>query len=603
MTGHGWATLAVIALTILVLFRSKWGADVVVVAAVSLLVFMGVLTPSEALSGMSNQGMITVAVLYVVVCGLTETGAVRWIGSRLLGRPTSALAATARLCLPVTAVSGFVNNTPLVAMLIPAVQDWCRRMGFSPSRFMIPLSYAAILGGTCTLIGTSTNLVVSGEWIDSGEEPLALFEIAKLGVPVALTGLLYIVFVLPRFLPERRGVLTFNEDPRSYTVEMTVAPGGPLVGQSIEDAGLRHLPGVFLAELERQGRTYPAVAPEEKLEAEDRLVFVGVVDSVVDLQRIRGLEPATDQVVKLNEPRPKRCLVEASISNTSPLVGQTVRAGRFRSVYNAVVIAVARGGERVSGKIGDIELQVGDTLLLEAPRSFVEQHKNSRDFFLMSEVADSTPVRHEKAILAVGIVALMVAIATLQPVLPLPTVWGGDLKLGMLHAAVLAAGLMLVLRCCWAWQARQSVDWRVLVVIAGSLALGKAMDVSGAANWLGEGLISVAGGNPYVTIALIYLTTMLLTEMITNNAAAVLMFFVAKSAADQLGVEFMPLVMTIMMAASASFSTPLGYQTNLMVLGPGGYRFGDYLRAGLPLNLLAMTLSVVLAPMIWPLTP
>ncbi|MEO1718133.1 MAG: SLC13 family permease [Planctomycetota bacterium] len=596
MAWQGWATIAVIALMVVGVARGRTGTDIVLVASVAILVLLGVLTPAEALAGMANPGMITVAVLYVVVAGLNETGAVRWLGSLLLGRPRTRTLALARLMLPITAISGLVNNTPIVAMMIPALRDWTRQHGFSASTFMIPLSYAAILGGTCTLIGTSTNLVVHGEWTATGNDPLGLFSIALIGVPVACVGLLYMLTIGQRLLPKRAPVLSSSGDARAYTVEMTVAAGGPLPGKTIEQAGLRHLPGLYLAEVERGGAILAAVGPDEVLQADDRLVFVGDVTSVVDLQKIRGLEPATNQVVKLDEPRPSRVLVEAVVSNSHPLIGRTIRAGKFRSRYNAVVIAVARNGEQIRRKIGDIVVRSGDVLLLEAPRQFLTENKNTRDYYLVSEISDSAPTRHNRAVISILILLGMVLIATVQPVLPIPTVSGEPLKLGMLHAAVIAAGFMLITRCCSGWQARKSVDWIVLVTIAASLGLGKAMETSGAADAIGTLITTVAGSNPFIAIVLIYIMTTLLTELVTNNAAAVLMFFVAQSAAIELGVQFEPFVFAIMMAASASFSSPLGYQTNLMVMGPGGYKFTDYVRVGLPLNVISCTLTCLIAP-------
>lgn len=596
MTWHAWATLAVIAGILAALIRGRVGSDVVLVGGVALLVLLGVLSPAEALAGMANPGMITVAVLYVVVCGLTETGAVRWMGSILLGRPRTRLGGLARLMIPVAALSAFVNNTPIVAMMIPAVREWTRRRGWSASGFMLPLSYAAILGGVCTMIGTSTNLVIQGEWTSEGNAPLGMFSIALIGLPVALAGLVYMLTIGRRIIPERLPALGAREDARSYTVEMLVAASGPLPGRTIEQAGLRHLPGLYLAEVDRGGTTLHAVGPEEVLRAEDRLVFVGDVASIVDLQKIRGLEPATDQVVKISAPRPHRVLVEAVVSNSHPLLGRTVREGRFRSKYNAVVIAVARNGERVPGKIGDIVLRQGDVLLLEAPRGFVESQRDARDYYLVSEVSDSTPVRHNRAALSIAIVVLMVLIATIEPVMPFPAAAGGPVRLGMLHAAVIAAGLMLVCRCCSGWQARKSVDWVVLVTIAGSLAMGRALETSGAAGELGRAIAGLAGANPWATLVLVYLGTMVLTELITNNAAALLMYFVAKSAAASLGVDFMPFVFAIMVAASSAFTSPLGYQTHLMVMGPGGYRFTDFFRVGIPLNLIAMTVACTVAP-------
>lgn len=598
MTWEGWFSIGVIALVFVMLIRGRHGADVIIVAGVSLLVLVGIITPKEGIAGLANEGVITVAIMYIIVCGLAETGTVGWIARNVLGGSTSMTVAMLRMMVPVTTLSAFMNNTPLVAMFIPVINDWCRKHRVSPSRLMIPLSYAAIMGGTCTLIGTSTNLVVSGLWANSiatpgspieGRRMIGFFEIAWVGVPCAAVGLTYLLIASRWLLPARKPVLDVEADARSYTVEMIVETGSPLVGQSIEGAGLRHLPGLYLAEIERAGQMLPAVSPDQRLAAEDRLVFVGVLDSVVELQKIRGLKPATDQVVKLDAPRPQRSLIEAVISNSSPLIGRTVREGRFRSVYNAVVIAVARNGERINKKIGDIVLKVGDTLLLEAHRSFAEQHKNSRDFYLVSRVENSEPVRHEKALIAVAILALMVAIATIGP-------YGFH----MLHAAVIAAGLMLVTRCCSGAAARRSVDWQVIVTIAASLALGVALAKSGAAAVIAGAMIEIAGGNPWITLVVIYLLTTTFTEVITNNAAAALVFPIALAASDKLGVDFKPFAMCIMMAASASFATPIGYQTNLMVMAPGGYKFTDFFRIGIPLNLTMLVLTVALAPLIWP---
>ena len=597
MTWEGWVSLGVIGMVFALLIRGRYGADVIIVAGVSLLVLVGILTPRQAIAGLANEGVITVAIMYVVVCGLGETGAVSLIARNVLGQSSSLLATKLRMLMPVTVLSAFMNNTPLVAMFIPVINDWCRKHRVSPSKLMLPLSYAAMLGGTCTIIGTSTNLVVAGLWINAtgqggaleGQKPIGFFEIAWVGVPCATIGLIYLVIASKWLLPVRKPVLDVESDARSYTVEMIVETGSPLVGQTIEAAGLRHLPGLFLAEIERAGETIAAVGPDQRLAAEDRLVFVGVLDSVVELQKIRGLKPATDQVVKLAAPRPQRSLIEAVVSNSSPLVGRSVREGRFRSVYNAVVIAVARNGERVNKKIGDIVLRVGDTLLLEAHRSFAEQHKNSRDFFLVSRVENSEPVRHEKAFLSLGVLAVMVAIATIGP-----------MGFGMIHAAVIAAGLMLVLRCCSGTAARRAVDWQVIVTIAASLALGVSLEVSGAAEAIAHTLVGLIGNNPWLTLLLIYGITMFFTEMITNNGAAALIFPVALSVSEELGVDFKPFAMCIMMAASASFSTPIGYQTNLMVMGPGGYRFTDYFRIGIPLNLTMWALAVAITPLFFP---
>jgi di/tricarboxylate transporter len=371
---------------------------------------------------------------------------------------------------------------------------------------------------------------------------------------------------------------------------MIVEPGSPLVGQTIEKAGLRHLPGVYLAEIDRANEVLPAVSPRERLQANDRLVFVGVIESVVDLQKTRGLKPATDQVFKLNIPRTDRCLIEAVVSDSCPLVGRTIREGRFRTVYNAAVIALARNGERVRKKLGDVVLRAGDTLLLEAHPEFASQHRNSRDFYLVSRVEGSAPARHERAWIALTILAGMVVVAGVG--------W-----LSVLNSALLAAGLMILTGCCSSGVARSSIDWQVLVVIGASLGLGAAMQETRAANTIAQAVLYPASGNPWLALAVLYVLTMLFTELMSNNAAAVLVFPIAMATAQDLGTSHMPFIMAIMMAASCGFATPIGYQTNLMVYGPGGYHFRDYLRFGGLLNLVVAAVTVAVTPLVWPFYP
>ncbi len=590
MTWQAWLTLAAVAVSMGLLILTRFSADIVLLGALTLLVLCGILTPEEAAQGMASTGMITVGVLYIVVSGLRETGAVQIIAGRVLGRPKTLAAAQLGLMVPVAAFSAFLNNTPVVAMMIPAVSDWAKRLRLSPSKLMIPLSYAAILGGTCTVIGTSSNLVVNSLMKQSaGVRPLALFEIAWIGVPGTVVGILFVVLLSRWLLPERRPAISTHDDPREYTAEMVVEPGSPLVGRTLEEAGLRNLPGAYVAEIDRGGDVLAAVSSTERLHTNDRLVFVGLVETVVDLQKMRGLTPATNQVFKLDSPRSDRTLVEAVVSPTCPLVGKTIREGRFRSVYNAAVIAVARNGERVRAKIGDITLRAGDTLLLEARSAFAEQQRNSRDFFLVSPIEDSAPPRHERAPLAIAVLAGMVAVVTAG--------W-----LDMMAAAMAAAGVMIVTGCCRPAVARRSVDWSVLLVIAASIGLGEALLKTGAAATLANELIGLARGNPWAALVAVYVVTALTTAVITNAAAAVLVFPIALETAQNLEVSFTPFAVVIMIAASKCFATPIGYQTNLMVYGPGGYHFADYLRIGVPLTVLIGLVTVLLVPQIWPLT-
>ena len=585
---EAWFTVAVIGGCFAALVTNRVPADIVMMGGLTLLLVTGVLTAPEALSGLANEGMVTVAVLYVVVTGLRETGFIEWVVQTVLGRPRSPARAQLRLMSPVAALSAFLNNTPVVALFIPAVQVWARRHRLSVFRLMIPLSYASIAGGLCTLIGTSTNLVVNGLVLDQTDLPgLGLFDLAWVGLPVVATVIAYTVLVTPRVLLERRRVLPQLADVREYTMEMLVEPKGPLIGKRIDEAGLRQLHGLYLVEIERGGQILPAVGPHEQLRANDRLVFAGVVESVVDLQRIRGLKPATEQVFKLDSSQEDRILTEAVVSDSSPLVGKSIREGRFRTLYNAAVIAVARNGERLNKKVGDIVLRAGDTLLLVSKPTFVEQQRNSREFYLVSSLEGTQPPRHDRAPVAAAILVGMVVAVTAG--------W-----LSMLQAAMLAAALMLITRCTTGNIARRAVDWRVLAVIAASLGIGTALQSTGAGQTIADGLVSLAGQDPRAALGLVFLATALFSAFVTNNAAAVLMFPIALATASGMDVDFTPFAVIIMVAASASFATPIGYQTNLMVYGVGGYCFSDYVRMGLPLTVIVGVVSLVLVPLVWP---
>jgi di/tricarboxylate transporter len=608
-------TALVVVGTLLGLLFIQRAPDMIMLGGVVVLMLAGVLAPAEALRGMANEGMIAVAALFVVAAAVERTGALAVIVERVLGRPRSLAAAQARTMVGPGILSAFMNNTPVVALLVPAIREWAKKNRLSVSKLLMPMNAAVVLGGLCTLIGTSTNVIVSGlvkDRLAAGLDrpwgvldvtwagipaawgrheftgPLGMFDITWLGLPLFALGIAYGLTASRFLLKDRRPPMSRSDDPRQYSLEMVVEPGSGLVGKTIEAAGLRHLDGLFLMEIDRGDHVIAAVSPAERLEAGDRLVFVGVIDSVVELQKVRGLRPATDQVFKLDDPRSERRLVEAVVSSTCPLVGRTIREGNFRSTYGAVVIAVARDGERLRMKIGDITLEPGDTLLLEAGPAFLQRQRTSRHFYLVSEISGAAPPRHDRAWIACTVLAGMV-LAVAMDLLP------------MVAAALAAAGLMVATRCLSSTEARRAIEWEALLLIAASFGLARAMQNTGLAGSIAEGAIAAAGNNPLFVLAAVYVVAMFATELMSNNAAAVLSFPIAWQTAEQLGVHPLPFVMAITVAASCGFATPLGYQTNLMIYGPGGYKFTDYLRYGGPLNLLVMAVTIALAPLLWPL--
>ena len=580
-------TLTLIAVVFGCLAFTKLAADLVLMAAVAFLLLSGILTASEAFIGFSNPGVMTIAALYVVAVGLQVTGAVQWVARLVLGLPKTVPNAQIRLFAPTAFLSAFMNNTAVVSMFIPAVQDWADRLNIPASKFLIPLSYAAILGGICTVIGTSTNLVVDGLLQTQLDIHLRLFDLAWVGVPIVFVGGVFLYFVGHRLLPSRQNISAQVEEIRQYSVTFKVDSNGPMDGKSVADAGLRNLRSGYLAELERNSQLITSNIASTLLQAGDELTFIGAPETAKELRRLQGLSPLTGGIDKLTFSNHDRCLVEVVIGPDFPNINQSIKECQFRTHYDAVVLSVSRGIERLPGKLGDIVLEVGDTLLLESSKQFVEHYRFRRDFMLVSALHDSTPPDYSKAPVALVIVIAMVAFSALQ-------------ILTMLEAGLIAAGAMVLTGCVNMGKARRSIDISVLVVIAASFALGLALDKTGGAATISEALLPLTALSPMIALVVVYLLTLILTELITNNAAAIMMFPIAVNVAAQSESNIMPFVIALMVAASASFITPLGYQTNLMVYGPGQYRFIDYMKIGIPLSVIVAITALSVIPLVWP---
>ncbi len=612
MGWEGWFTIAIVAMVFLGLAKSWGPPDALILGATIAAALARIIDVEEAFRGFANENMLTVAALFVVAAGLRETGALDILGGRALGKARSERGALLRMSLQVSGISAFLNNTPVVAMFVPVVTDWCRNHRISPSRLLMPISFLAILGGMCTLIGTSTNLVVNGlmtEYAAASNDPavrealhpMSLFELGKAGLPMAVVGMVYLLLIGRRLLPDNKDLLEqLGESRREFMVDMLVSPGCKLAGQSVEAAGLRHLPGLHLVEISRGEEIISPVRPDRVLETGDRLSFTGVVSNIVDLERIPGLLPASDGGYdsKTAAERNRR-LCEAVISNTTPLIGKSIRDADFRARYNAAIIAVHRGGTRLKGRIGDIVLRAGDTLLLQAGPHFVRAHRNDPEFFLATSVEEWRPLRHDRAWLSIGLLVLLIGLLATAKMTGVPEV----------ISAFVIAGAMVATRCLSASIARQSVDWPTLIVIGASFGLGRALEKSGAADAVADLVVhvtSLAGDTgtttgAIATIAAVYLITMLLSELISNNAAAALLLPLGLTIAGTLGVNPRPFAMAIALAASACFASPIGYQTHLMVWAPGGYKFSDFIRAGLPLDIILWIMASILIPIAWPL--
>ena len=581
MSGDEWTTLAVLVAMLAVLVVDRFPPAGVVFGATFTLLLTDVIDADVAFSGFSNSAPLTVAVLYVLARGAQKTGLLTAMTSRLLGDGTGR-PALARFLVPTAGASAFFPNTPLVAMLIPDVMGWCRRHGISPSRFLMPLSFAALLGGVVTVLGTSTNLVVSGLLdAEPGGDPLSVFEMAPVGLPVAVVGLVLLLAVGPHLVPDRLTPPESAEaEAREFSMTMRVVAGGPLDGRTVADAGLRDLQGVFLVQIERgdlgHGDTVVSpVAPDRRIDGGDVLTFVGNVDDILDLQRRKGLE-STEHEHVLAVDAPATQFFEVVIGRSSPLVGETIRDVGFRGTYQAAVVALHRSGHRVAGKLGGIRLRHGDTLLLLAKPSFRRNWNDKRDFLVVAPVGGESPVATSRAPI-VGLVTAAVILLSATNVLPL------------LEGALLGAAALIASRTLTFVEAREAIDLDVVILIASAFGLGGAMEATGLADRIANGLSDVFGtmGEAGVVFGIV-LATAVLTELVTNNAAAIVMFPIAIASSDAAGVDPRAMAIAVAVAASASFLTPIGYQTNTMVYGPGGYRFLDYARVGAPLTLTVL---------------
>lgn len=591
MPWEAWLTLAVVGITVGLLVSERVSPPFAILAAVVSLLTVGVIDSDQAFTGFSNEAPIAVAALYVLVAAVEKTGAMERLTAKLLGPAERRESVTLARVLGATAgASSFLNNTPIVAMVAPSVISWARRTGRSPSRYLMPVSFAAILGGVVTLIGTSTNLVVSGLLDESGAEPLGLFEISKVGLPVALVGVAMLILIAPRLIPARRAPSEdIGEESREFTVEMAVAGGSSLSGTTVAEAGLRNLEGVYLVELQRQGRRRTPVPPEEVLEEGDRLTFAGNVGRVVDLQRIPGLISAEESHFPSAAEDQRRRLFEVVVAEDSPLANATLKEVGFRARYGAAVLAVHRQGQRVPGKLGTLQLRPGDVLLVLAGDDFKRRWRDERDFLVVAALDGEPPPRREKAPI-VGLVTLALFLLVTTGITDI------------LVASLLAAAALVLLGVLTPYEARSSVDLNVIVVIAASFGLGEAIASSGLADQIAETIIGSFSSLGDVGLLLgVLLATVLLTELITNNAAAVLMFPIALSTAGQAGLDPRGFAIAIAIGASASFLTPIGYQTNTMVYGMGGYKFGDFIRVGFPLTILVIIAAMLIIPIAWPL--
>lgn len=583
MTWQAWLVLSVLLGMLVVLAFDRMPTVVAMGAGITVLLVSGAIDDDTALAGLSSEAAATIGALYVIAAAISTTGALSWLIDKLLFSKDGGIA---RFSSGTALVSAFVPNTPLVALAAPRVVRWSRKHGISPSRLLMPLSYASILGGVVTLIGTSTNLVVSDVLESSGGEPLGLFEMTPVGLPVALVGVVVMTLVVPRFLKDRTAAgESMRETARKFQIQMVIEDSGPLVGVTIAAAGLRDLGGVFLAAVERHDHMIPA-RPDDELQAGDHCYFIGDVARVVDLQEVAGLRSAEHQHV-LGSEGPGSRLYEAVVGGRSDLAGRSLKSAGFRARYDAAVLAVHRTSGDVVGKLGEVPLHIGDVLLVLAGPDFATRWKDHGDFALVASIDEPPPPRRGRAWVATAAFVAFVALAT-----------SGAVSLfaaALIAAAVVVAGGALSLS-----EARHAVDLNVVLTIALSISVGGAVTSTGLDLEIAEMLARV--GNPIGSWGLLAATivaTQLLTEILSNSGAAAIMVPVGMAAAVSTGGDPRAFAIGVLIGASCSFLTPVGYQTNLMVYGLGGYRFTDFTRVGFPLTISSAVVATAMLEMLY----
>ncbi len=587
---HAWITIVTVLGMFSILLFTKLRSDLVFLGAIGILFVTGVLDAKEAFSGFSSTSVVVIGVLFVVIAGLTHTGVLQWIVKHLLGQPDSYSKAVMRLMMPVAVLSSFLSNTTVVALFVNIVKMWAKKLGVSPSKLLIPLSYASGMGGVCTLIGTPPNLIISGLYEDHTGVAMNVLATTIPGLFCLAVGILSVI-AMRRLLPDRKAPEAAFESTGEYTVEMLVPSDNPNIAKSIGSLGLNNVRGGSLVELRHfdDEKIMSPVPDNEPLMGGDRLVYAGQIDELLELKRTHGLVNADHHVFHYSEAATdERHLRTAHVRFGSKLIGNTMRENQFEHNHDVTLVAVSRRGKRIESSPRDVILQAGDTLLLEMGSSKTQPQEFSGDlqFFDSAEV----PNIGTGTLVSTAIMITMVVVSALG-IMPL------------LQCAFIAAAAMLIFRCCSAEQAMRAINWDILMVFAGSVVLGLAIQKTGIAERLAFGILDICGTNPIVVMTAICLVGTFITEFISNTAAGAIFFPIMYQAAEKLGYEPFPFLIALMISVSSSFATPIGSPTHMLVYGPGGYRFSDFMRIGLLMNLIILAANIFIVLLVYPLTP
>lgn len=568
---------AVIIFLLVALYSGKLRAEVSFFIAVTVLIIAGVLSPSEALAGFANEQLAVIMLLLVISDIIRKTDVINLVFNQLFRGTKTVSGFVFRMVAFVAPTSAFFNNTPLVAMMMPYVYSWSKKNKISPSKLLIPLSYAAILGGCMTLVGTSTNLVVNGMAVDAGFNSLNIFDFAWVGFPMVLVGGIYLALFSDKILPSHKDAMDdFKDGWREYFVETEIEANSPIVGKSVSEAGLRNLSGNFLVEIIRKTAVITPVSPEHILRANDKLIFTGETSSIPELSK-----------PELGLSLPKECIaselsdvVEVVVSHNSWLIGRRVKNTHFRGKYDAAIVAIHRNGAKISGKIGSVVIQAGDVLLLFAGRDF-DIRATGNEFYVISK-KENKKVDAKKAIMVIVGVLLSVVVSANTP-------------LSLFSCLLVVLAISFFTKTLTGSEIKRGINLNMMLIMAFGLALGKAMSNSGAAEFIANNILKVAEPfGPVAILGMVFLVTNLLASYMTNLAAVAIIFPISVGIAQSMNLPLEPFIMIVAFGGAANFITPIGYQTNLMVYGSGGYSFNDFMKIGLPLTILYIVIGTLL---------
>jgi di/tricarboxylate transporter len=587
-----WSISVILLLTLYLLITEKISVDLTAIGIMVLLVVTNILTPKEAIGGFSNPAVITVGAMFVVSKGLMRTGGVEFIGRKIImmagGNYKFALII---ILLSVAIASAFINNTPVVILFIPVVMTMCCEFGLSPSKFLIPISYASILAGTCTLIGTSTNIIISDLSAGFGYDGLTMFELTPLGVPLAITGIIFLYLAAPRVLPALANPICQLQDSahRQYLAELKISENSNLIGKSPEEIFAEKYPSINVIEIIKKSFIYHPKRVKMIIAAEDILLVKGSLNDLVAILHNEQVDlPTTEMDLVLGAQKDAPIVVELIISPHSTLRGQQLQRTSLATDQGINIIAVKRTNLHMTEKqIHDVRLQTGDILLIWCHESKLESIRSSTEYIVIEDVYEEL-VHKRKALWSIINFIGMVVTASLG-------------LADIMTCALTAAFLMIITGCLQMRDAYRALQGDVLLLIAGTIALGAAMQKTGASQLYAETFLSFfTGFTPIIILGAIILLTSICTQLLSNNATAVLLLPIAVSTAIGIGVDPKPFIIGVCFGASACFATPMGYQTNLMVYGPGGYRFTDYMKLGIPLNIFVVVASTLCIPLLWP---